>query len=197
MSELAFTEYRDSDFPFTLFFNGESMPKWSNIWPSVVLEDQYFDQRVMEICFRIDNEGMLYSEDASLFIVAAQETLSWVIKNQDQFRENIESRPGGAGFDLEGWLSALFRMIEIAEHQSVVFWTSGYAADQKAILELMRRHKLGPEHPDYLEAPHVVERRKQCDSLIEKQRKSLRREIRTTSVSKKLRSSIHALPKRA
>lgn len=190
-------KYRDEDFPYTFYFQGEELPKWSNIWPGTLLTDIYFDYYLEEVWRKIDHEGMIESEDSDLFIVAAQETLIGVIKKQDEFVESMKDRPGGDTFEFQKWLLGITRTIEIAENHKVVFWTSGYEDDLQALKDRIAKFELGPNHPDFLAAPHQIDRYRHTNHYINTQRRALRSAIQSYDLSKQLRQFIYNLPKRA
>jgi hypothetical protein len=159
--------YPDSDFPYTMFFCGEPMPKWAAQWHWISPAEHRSDPELWHVLFwhllcRIDHVGGVESEDATVFRLSAQYLLASILADQGVARARLESAPGLSAGDVDAVLAGitegLARMIVIARRRSVVAWMSGYVTDRDRLLASMARMELPPDHPDYMQPPHVVTR---------------------------------------
>lgn len=185
-------EYPKSDFPYTFYFQGRTLPKWSNCWMYQAVEDSRVDWYLDQVHGRMDHVGVIESEDAEVFLIAAQQVLIEAIDGAGEF--------GPTGITDEeraemyaSFLSGLQEMIRLCEGAGVVFWTSGCERDGEMLVEAMRRFELGPSHADYFAPPHRERRR--SDRLFELncQRRELRRRVDGLGRNKVLKRFLHEL----
>ena len=86
MDEVHFSiAYPEADFPWTLYFQGEPMPKWSNCWHWQGVADSDADWYVDEVHTRMDHTGVVESEESEVFVIAAQQMLLALIDDRDSF----------------------------------------------------------------------------------------------------------------
>jgi hypothetical protein len=189
-------EYPENDFPWTLYFQGKAMPRWSNCWHFQPVPDGKYDWYLDRVQTRLHHVGQLESDEAGIFLIAAQEVLIHVIDHKQPFLEGAKDLSDPPESVYESFISGLCAMIQIAETESVVFWTSGYEADDQMVTEAVRRFQLGAAHPDYLVPPHRIAEQTRIESNIEWQRKDLRRRSQQRGVAKELKRFLHDLPKR-
>lgn len=161
-----------ADFPYSFYFNGHEMPKWSSEWHMVFppqgfkipdnLWDEFIDiNHLGLLSCRIDHLGVVESEDAEIFIVCAQALLEGILENKDAViaRLNKWHDADLANTIYSGVLDGLFEMIKLAAHDHFAFWTNGGQNDLDALLDRISRSKLDPSDPAYCEPPHITARR--------------------------------------
>jgi hypothetical protein len=184
-------DYPDTDFPWPLYFHGTKMPKWAAWWPPVPESD--VDWFVDQVHGRIDHVGCVESEESDVFTIAAQQTLLTLIDNPTWVPE-IEGAADPERLEIRTQIiRSIQQMIEIAQRHPVVFWGSGYQCDLEAILDAIRRSELSVDHPDYLEPPHRVRRRRDRLFQLNWQRKELCRRLPAIGPDKVLQRFIHEL----
>ena len=189
-------EYPDSDFPWTFYFQGLAMPRWSNCWQFQPVPDRSYDWYLDRVHTRLHHVGKLESEEATIFLVAAQEVLIQAIDHKAAFLDGVRDLADPPETVFDRFISGLGAMIQIAETESVVFWTSGYEADGRNVAEAVRRFRLGPPHPDFIVPPHRITEKAKTETIIEWQRKELRRRSQKRGLKKELKRILHDLPKR-
>ncbi len=196
---LPFTwEFKDEDYPLVLFFQGVQMPKWAGYWPGIpdykkVDITHYYDidSYLDHVYGRIDHDN-LESEEAPSFILAAQRTLESILERPDAFERKDWSREQQAEIRTDV-VEGLCQMIQLAEGEEVVFWTNGLTKDLEPHLEAIRRFRLGPGHPEYLEPPHRFWRRLAVLRQLDMQRDRLRDLVNTLPVDKNTQVFVQGL----
>jgi len=204
------SNYPDSDYPWTFYFNGVAMPRWSQCWRlSKLLELSrssiekwgeriaYRDLWLLEC--RIDHVGVVESEDAMRFQVLGLHLLNTLLNQERDVLASLKDPPSSAGISHQdvyaGIRDGLFEMVKSAGREHLAFWTTGYEADRVALVEIMRRHSLPPGNPDFLEASHVARERREAESRYDSLRKELIAKIHKSTLFKELRTRIHELPR--
>lgn len=185
------SEYPESDFPWQLYFQGITMPKWSNCWLPV--DDSRVDEYVDRVHGRIDHVGVVESEEADVFLIAAQQMLLQAIDRKQEFMEDPRCSRDEMETVYNGLISGLQEMIAICENEKIVFWISGYESDREKILDALKRFRLGNQHPEYFEPPHIKRQHQDHQFEINCQRKVLRQRLATIGSNKSLKRFIHAL----
>ncbi len=187
-------DYPDSDFPYTLYFQGVALPRWSNCWCFIKLRESPADWFVERVWGRIDHVGVIESEEAGIAIIAAQQVLREMIERPEecfQFDGASDGAPRIRSEVFAGVIGGLRRMIELAESEEVVFWTSGYSADLDRLREAVGKFRTGELTP-----PHRITWKREIEQEIWNQRRDLRRLAHLTCEEKDLRRFIHQLPRR-
>lgn len=185
--------YPNSDFPYTLFFQGIPMPRWANCWGFVPARDSDAEWFVDRVWGRIDHVGIVESEEAGIFTIAAQEMLCKMLAHPDDDCLHYEPEEGKSlsrEAIYSGLVGGLRQMIELAESEEVVFWTSGYPRDGEMLREAISKYRAGEFTP-----PHRSQWRHEIETRIWTQRRDLRRLAASRNVEKETRRFIHALPK--
>lgn len=188
-------EYPDSDFPYTLFVQGVAMPQWANCWGFVELRESQADWFVDRVWPRIDHVGNIESEDAGIFTIAAQRVLCEMLERPDdclKYEDTSEGTPRLRDGAYAGIIGGLRQMIELAESEEVIFWTSGYARDAERLRNALGKYRSGELIP-----PHRTKWKAEIEQQIWAQRRELRRLAQSRSAEKEIRRFIHALPPRA
>jgi len=90
----------ESDFPWTLYFQGIAMPKWSNCWHFQPVADSDVDWYVEQVHGRLDHAGEVESEESDIFTIAAQQILLQALDRKDEFIFHLELLIRRAGVDL-------------------------------------------------------------------------------------------------
>jgi hypothetical protein len=189
-------EYPDSDFPWTLYFQGVAMPKWANCWYFHPMADSSVDWYVDQVHGRLDHVGVIESENSDIFAIVAQQVLLSMLERKEEFIRELDHPPAEREGIYDGLLSGLQRMIVISDDEEVVFWTSGYVRDQEKLIDAMRRFRLGASHPDYFCPPHRIRRRQERLSHLNLQRRKLRGRSATTGLPKAVKRFLHDLDDR-
>lgn len=189
-------EYPESDFPWTFYFQGLAMPRWSNCWHFQPVPDGHHDWYLDRVHTRLHHVGHLESEEAGIYLVAAQEVLIQAIDHKAAFLAGVRDLSDQPETVFDSFISGLCATIKIAETESVVFWTSGYEADGRNVTEAVRRFRLGAQHPDFIVPPHRIAEKAKTETAIEWQRKELRRRSQQRGLARDLKRNLHDLPKR-
>lgn len=186
-------DYPESDFPYTLFFQGIALPRWANCWGFVAAPDAEAEWFVDRVWGRIDHVGIVESEEAGIFIIAAQKLLRVMLQNPADCLRYAPDKGESLSYEViyAGLVGGLRRMIELAEYEDVVFWTSGYPRDGEMLREAITKYRAGEFIP-----PHRTKWRHEIETMIWTQRRDLRRLAASGNVEKETRRFIHALPSR-
>jgi len=188
------SDYPDRDFPYTFYFQGIEMPKYSNQWWANPPKGNRHDQYIDLVYSRIDHVGNIESEEADNFLIVAQEVLLLLLtEKEEDFTVDGIKTPELLKEIRTNLISGYQQMIRIADQEEVIFWTSGYPADLERLNDAIRRFKLGPGHPDYFEPRHRRDRRDSRLSAINWQRGDLRRLLPTLGRNKPLKTWLHNL----
>lgn len=170
------SDYPDSDWPYTFYFNGHELPKWSAQWHFCSIGDflnNFIDdhesgwdefisfRHIWHLECRIDHVGTVESENPGIFYVCAQEILRVMVLHRDKIIETIGSRDIEDAAAEDVFLEiveGLAKMLEFSSRESCAFWTSGYDEDRQRVLDWMRRSRLPRDHPEFVESPHQTHR---------------------------------------
>ncbi len=166
--------YPAHDFPWTHYFNGEPLPRWSNCWhlvPMLSYAEDYMkgweDELVgfvhlWRLGCRMDHLGV-ESEDPEVFRLCCLTLCYVLLRHKADIMGELEAEgPKYGGTPLEiftGVRDGLFAMHRRCLADGIAFWASGYEAGQDALCDAMRRNRLPPSDPDWLEAPHFQRQR--------------------------------------
>lgn len=191
-------DYPEADFPYTLYFQGIAMPKWSNCWHFQPVADSSVDWYIDQVHGRMDHVGNMESEESDIFLIAAQQVLLQAIDRKDEFvgQPDIGTSSEFMEMIYASFMDGLQQMIRLAEKADVVFWTSGYQKDCDNLLDAMRRFRLGPQHPDYFHPLHRIRRQQDRRFHLNSQRKQMRQRLATVGPDKQLKRFIHELKDR-
>lgn len=207
-SQLTGGTYPQADWPYTFYFNGVQMPKWTAQWHLCGLQgllNDYTDDwdefigykhlRYLEIW--LHQIGVIRSEDPLIFRVCAQEMLSLLLGRPDEVLKNIQAAaPLGLSAPeiLNGLTEGIAQMLALCEREGRAVWISGYPADQEFRLASMLS-RLDPDPPrPSLELPHVIQRREELLNRSRTQLKNLRMLASRGRLNKRQRQIILQLP---
>jgi len=204
-------EYPERDFPWTFYFNGEAMPRWTNCFFLVPLRarteelmDKWdafvgYSTHLFRIECRIDHVGDIESESPHIFRVCCLAMAFVLLRDEVEILESMSAErdqyPATPAGIVAGVRDGLFAMHKRCLADDLAFWTSGYERNQHALRECIRRHQLPLTDPDRFEAPHVVRERQDAESHLKWIRSDIISLIGTRPLSKHVRTLIHALPK--
>lgn len=192
----------DTDFPYTMYFCGEPMPKWAAQWYWVAPTEDIRDPELWQVLYwrllcRIDHVGGVETEDALIFRVAAQHLLISVVADMAAVRSRLTTAPGLSICDvdaaLHGITDGLVRMIIIAHQRSLVAWTSGYEADRQHLLADMARMELPPNHPEHMFPPHTVTRESELKGERDSQVRRLHQLAESGHLTKHMRTMLYQI----
>lgn len=177
--------YSKKDFPWTFYFNGETMPKWGALWPSVPTkssswEDEVGPRDLYIISCKIGHVGGIESANPQVFVYAVQEILCLLLTERKRVLHYFEGQhTAGEPVDPEeiyrGVLESAFRMRQLARRDGHAFWTSGYDSDRLKLIEAIRRAYLPADHPQHQQPPHVRARLSLLKQRWDSQIKTLHR----------------------
>jgi hypothetical protein len=180
-------DYPDSDCPWSFYFNGEEMPKWTSTWSLIPVE--WNDDWIGDLCWRIyckiDHLGNIESDDANLMQLCVNKHIRALIEKENEVRENISERLTDLEQQdpvYENLFEGLQRMLDLLKGKEVCFWTNGYPADQSRLIEFMKE-----EHSMY---PHQQQRLDQIAFESECEEKALRRIASTSTLPKSIRKAL-------
>lgn len=157
--------YPKKDFPWNFYFNGEAMPKWGALWPSVPTKSSDWDDEVGPrdlyiISCKIGTVGAVESANPQVFVYAVQEILCLLLTEKKRVLHYYEGQktagePVTPEEIYQGVLETAFRMRHLARRDGHAFWTSGYEADRLRLIDAVRYAYLPAGHPEHQPPPHV------------------------------------------
>lgn len=197
-----FGHYPEADWPFTFYFNGEALPKWSACWPSSLLnkhlrdEDDGYDvcdRDVELISHKIDHVGIVESAPPAVFIFSIQRVLMLLLEHEDDASASITMFQGSPDpvEVRQGLIDGCFRMREFVQRDRVALWTSGYEADQIELKKLTT--ELGSESRPSRLFPHQQSVSFMLGKQLEHQLKQIHRLAQNGKLDKAMRSRLHQL----
>jgi hypothetical protein len=208
-------EYPQSDYPWTLYFNGCEMPRYANCWGECEASALFYQSCIQEwpnpkdtraamekalfdeIYFTIDHVGSIESANPLEFRRISLRLLYALLSNRERILEDLTTKFPNLGSPqaiFQGVSDGLFSMDKLAAEQNLAFWSAGYNADQENLVEVIQRSKLPPTDPDYFEPPHLVRRRADNTHTIEFLRKDILKLLGTLPLNKEIRHQIHEIP---
>jgi hypothetical protein len=209
------TEYPQSDYPWTLYFNGFEMPRYANCWSECGARELGYESciqewpnpkdaraametaRFEEIYFSIHHVGSIESADPLVFRRISLRLLYALLSNRERVLADLTSKFPNLGSPqviFQGVCDGLFRMDKLAAEQDLAFWSAGYNADRENLLNAIHRSKLAPGDPGYFEPPHLARRRADETRAIEFLRKDIIKLLGTLPLNKEIRRQIHEIP---
>ena len=204
-------DYPESEFPWTFYFNGETMPRWTNCWGAcdmfhlVSKEIDEWDQRITShdlvmLYRRIDHVGSVESEERGRFQVLALTLIEAMMTSEAAILaaisrcEWVRDRGFNTKDIYHGVLDGLFKMVQLTERDGMSFWIAGHPTDRDHLLEFIRRTKLPQEHPDHYDSPHIRTDRLGAQFRYEQLRKEIIGVVHASGVPKDARRQVHELP---
>lgn len=202
------SEYPDSDWPYSFYFNGHELPKWSSQWHLCSLsrflsnfEDDWDEwigyKHIWFLQNRLDHLGNIESEDPLILRVCAQEVLLTLIQNRGEVIKEIhvnESGEHSAAEILWGIIEGLAKMIELSAQDSLATWTNGYAADQARLALFLSDFRSREKGGDFVNFPHILERKSELERRSGFQLRDLRTIAQNGTLDKRLRTLVNQLP---
>ncbi|MDB6071703.1 MAG: hypothetical protein JWL81_2874 [Verrucomicrobiales bacterium] len=204
----------DLDYPWTLYFNGEPMPRWSNCWSlchllqhanGSIMDETYYGLRCLQdlqdLQDRMDLAHIVDSEDGNMFRICCLTLLALLLEHKSAVLEALAPWNADDSKTAEdiytGVRGGLVAMHALTLRDGFAFWSVGYDTDFVILSEAMKRAQLPSSHPDHLEPPHVRKRRADVSARLRALRCSLLGSIETQKLSKDIRRFIHDLPTKA
>jgi hypothetical protein len=199
----------DLDYPWTLYFNGEPMPRWSNCWSLCDLLKHAIKSCEEHSCAeshadfsllmdRMDPAHTVESEDGDRFRICCLTLLVLLLRHKSAVLEKLalfDPDDSSIAEDIyAGVRDGLIAMHALTLRDGIAFWSVGYDSDFERLTEAIRRSQLPSSHPDYLEPPHLRAKREEVTSRLRDLRCSLLEIVKTDHLSKDLRRFIHELP---
>ena len=203
--------YPESDFPWSLHFNGVPMPRWANCWHLVPLLERAevfmsdWDligyAHLWRLHCRIDHVGGVESADPDVFRICSLALSFLMVRDEAAILDELSTSDylyGGTPQELySGVRDGLFAMHQLCTADGIAFWSAGYDTDHLLLTEAIRRHRLPQSDPEWLEAPHMSTDRFEKECRIRYLRGDLISLIGTRPIPKSVRRFIHELPKNA
>lgn len=181
-------EYPDSDCPWTFYFNGEKMPKWTSTWsliPAELETTDVIDVLCRDIYFKIDHLGNIESDDTNVMRLCVNIFLRTLLEKEDAVIDNI-SRLLSESEQKENVIAnvciGLQRMLELMKDTKVCLWTNGYSADQARLIAFMNE-----KHEVY---PHQSSLKSCIKENTEREEEKIRRLLTNGSHPKSIRRSL-------
>ena len=193
------TEYPEKDFPWTFYFNGTALPKWSGNWPDYGpgnLQDWDWDigpRDLYIIRCKIDRVGSVESANAHAFLYAVQEILCLLFTERENVLKNIQAWAGARAEPEEvytGLVEGAFKMRDLARRDGQAFWISGYEADRMRLMDAMRRSLLTHDDPEFAPPSHIKARTGQLQQLWRDQVKILHTVAASKSITPEYRKKL-------
>jgi hypothetical protein len=204
------SNYPDEDWPYSFYFNGHLLPKWSAQWHLCDLgsflngfQDEWDEfigyKHIWHLQCRLNHVGSIESEDPAIFRVCVREVLLQLMRNNGEVLERLRMLPSLRDSPekiFHGLVEGAARMLELCRQEGRAFWTSGYPADQEFLREFMSGWTKEEARPNSLVPPHVLQRRRELESRAGFQLKALRTLAQSGTLEKRLRQIVNQLPDR-
>lgn len=173
--------YNDDDWPFAPYFNGVQLPKWSTQWHlcslGYYLNDFKFDdwdefigyRHIWQLQCRLDNVGVVESEDPLVFRICAQEVIRVLLGNSISVIRSIGKSISVADDPEVVYRSILIgaeMMVGLVAEDKFAFWINGYDGDRIKLANELERFKL-PMAGREIMAPHELQRQKEQKRRIQ------------------------------
>ena len=210
--ETTIEAYPDHDFPWPHYFNGEPLPRWSNCWhlvPMLSYAEEYMKdwedelvgfQHLWRLRCRMDHLGVVESEDPEVFRVCCFTLCYVLLRHEADILKALEAEGhqyGGTPLEIfTGVRDGLFAMHRSCLAEGIAFWSSGYEADRDGLRDAMSRTRLSSSDPDWLEPPHLQQRRSDAECRLGHIRSDMLSLLGTRGYPKEVRRLIHELPKK-
>jgi hypothetical protein len=202
------SDYPDTDWPYSFYFNGQELPKWSSQWHLCSLsrflnnfEDAWDEwighKHIWFLQNRLDHLGTIESEDPLILRVCAQEVLLALIKNQNEVVDQIQEALPGDQLASEvyiGITDGIARMIELSHQDCLALWTNGYRADNEQLTSFISSIPSRGNRSDSAALPHTLQRRSELEQRSRFQLSDLRTAGQSGKLDKRLRKLVHQLP---
>jgi hypothetical protein len=199
----------DQDWPWTLYFNGFPMPKWSNCWnlcglssaatalfesQHAVCDDRYFTRTAD----KMDLAHSVESEDVECFRICCLAMMVVLLRHQTTAIATLSPYATDTGTPaktiFDGLRDGLAEIHRLSVRDNFAIWTVGYEADLASLNEVLRRLRLPAGDPDRVEEPHVCARRREVSDRVRSLRSSLVDVLSAEHQPKEIRRFIHELP---
>ncbi len=154
-------EYPDQDCPWTFYFNGHELPKWTSTWSLIPTDDRHGenDDWITNLCWRvycrIDHTGIIETEDSNLVRVCVLWHMRCLVEREKEVRQNIFERLSDSERKepvFENLFHGLNKMFELSHTREVSCWTNGYAKDQQRLIEFISQsHAIFPHQKTRLQ----------------------------------------------
>jgi hypothetical protein len=138
--------YPDKDCPWTFYFNGQEMPKWTSTWSLIPMGDSHWEEYdwIDDLCWRIycriDHLGNIETEDSDLFRVCVLKCMRCLVEREKETRQNISERLSELEQRepvYENLFDGLNKMLKLSHERDVCCWTNGYARDQQRLVDFI------------------------------------------------------------
>jgi len=193
-------EYPDKDYPFTFFFNGESLPKWGACWSLAQLAESLdskgnsFHREVWALYCQIDHVGVVESADADFFTCAIQEIMHIFLGQRDSVLTKLKEQSYGSPKEIyAGLIEATFRMRELTVAHKYALWTSGYETDRQCLVQTIRRCHLPSDSPEFIQFPHIRHLETEIRLRHDSQIRELHQLAQSGKLEKAHRKRLHGL----
>lgn len=202
--------YPEEDSPWTLWFNGEPMPRWSNCWHLIPVldraeefmrdwEDNVGYEHFWRLQCRMDHCGVIESEEPETFRLCCLAFAFLMLRDEAAILDELAAAGSKDGSNPSeifcGVRDGLFAMHRRCLDDGIAFWTSGYEADRDSLREAIRRCSLPATDPDRREAPHLLQNRSEAELRIRFIRSDLLSLVRSRNLPKDVRKLVHELPR--
>ena len=202
----------DLDWPWTLYFNGEPMPRWANCWTlcnlfqpaKELIGESPWLADCTDFCRLLDRMDLAHtvsSEEPDVFRICCLTMLVLLLQHEPTVLKTLESEAAACGTPpkiiFDGVRDGLAAMHRLTVRDGSAFWSVGYDSDLCALNEAIRRFRFPSSHADRLDPPHVRERSYEATNRIHALRFSLIEVLGTHHQPKDVRRFIHELPTNA
>lgn len=199
----------DLDWPWTLYFNGEPVPRWANCWNLCELPESASEVFVdypwlvdyedfLRLCNRMDLAHTVDSEDPILFRIYSLSLLVLLLRHEAHVRTSLARFAEEAGTTIstifEGIRDGVAVMHTLTVRDQFSFWTVGYEEDQTRLAEAIRQSLLPPIPEGYVAPPHIRERNRLANERIHSLRCELLDLLPARQHPKAFRRFVHELP---
>lgn len=198
----------DLDWPWTLYFNGEAVPRWTNCWNLCQLPDsssELFTEHTwivdysdfVRLCNRMDLAHTIDSEDPVVFRIQSLSLLVLLLRHVTHIQAALAPFAAEMGTTvntiIEGIRDGVAMMHHLTVRDRFAFWTVGYEGDRVELVEaISHSHPTPPE--DCVAPPHIRERNRGAEDRIHSLRCELLDLLQAGHYPKDFRRFIHELP---
>ena len=192
----------DDDYPWTFYFNGEEMPRWTSEWLVIPNDhregedNDWIEDLFWRVWCRIDHLGSIETEDSDLLRGCVLQAMRWLVEREKEVRVNISElfervkkrspNISLAEYKTEDVLESLFlglnKMLDLSHKRKISCWTNGYPKDQQRLVEFMAE-----SHELY---PHQQRRLQELEVRSSGELKRLRQIASTRKLPERIRAAI-------
>lgn len=185
---------------WTLFFNGEPMPRHAQLWEfavkpllGVTCDDPVGWPDVVSVVWGLETVGGVESCAPAIFVYAVQELLLCALEQQDRTLACLRANPNvpaPAEEVLQGLIEGAFQMRNAVLQQKMAYWSVGY--EEWELPALRHEMEAATELPvSHMLPPHQRKRLSWLKILVQVQAGRFHQLAQSGTLPKEMRRRLH------